>query len=45
MLIETRPVVINVDRELLEHRTHLPETITCHCGYVRPVQPAPTLGE
>lgn len=38
----TRPTTLNVDPDLLEHRTHLPETITCHCGYQRPTH---TLGE
>lgn len=27
---------IETERELLDHETHLPETITCSCGYVRP---------
>lgn len=23
-------------RELLDHEAHLPETVECSCGYVRP---------
>ncbi|WP_426323477.1 hypothetical protein [Microbacterium sp. E-13] len=33
--IERTAVALDVDPELLEHRTHLPETISCVCGYRR----------
>jgi hypothetical protein len=26
---------LHVDSDLLDHASHLPETVTCHCGYVR----------
>jgi hypothetical protein len=45
MTTATHTIDLDVDRDLLEHRTHLPETVTCHCGYVRPEVPARTLGE
>lgn len=29
------PLTTQVDPDLLEHREHLPETISCRCGYRR----------
>jgi hypothetical protein len=31
---------IELPRELLEHDAHLPEVISCACGYVRPEKAA-----
>lgn len=32
---EPRPLQLDVDLDLLEHRQHLPETTECRCGYQR----------
>lgn len=34
-MVETHPIAVSL--ELLLHLEHLPETISCSCGYVRPV--------
>lgn len=35
MNTQKKVYTLYVDHDLLEHITHLPETIECHCGYVR----------
>lgn len=49
MTIATPTIKLDVDRDLIEHRKHLPETISCRCGYRRVdtvrEAPARTLGE
>lgn len=42
--IEPRTIDLHVDRDLLEHRTHLPETVECQCGYHRDVNRYFTIG-
>lgn len=37
----TTVLELHVDRALLEHRRHLPETAECHCGYRRDDVPPP----
>jgi hypothetical protein len=34
-ITEAATYVLDVDADLLDHATHLPETIECVCGYVR----------
>jgi hypothetical protein len=47
-IIDNPTHVLNVDQALIDHTEHLPETVTCHCGYRRTtdMSPAsPTLAE